>query len=69
MMKDQYANYVVQKMLDVFEQDARILLIQRITPLISSLKKYSYGKHIVNKVEKLNIQYGQIIGGSSVLGK
>ncbi|CAO3681480.1 unnamed protein product [Umbelopsis ramanniana] len=53
MMKDQYANYVVQKMLDVVEGDQRDLLVNRIRPHIPSLKKYTYGKHLIQKVENL----------------
>lgn len=52
MMKDQYANYVVQKMIDRLEKDLRDALLEKIKPLIPALKKFSYGKHIVNKVEK-----------------
>jgi len=53
MMKDQYANYVVQKVLDVCDQTQRELLIQRIKPHISTLKKYTYGKHIIARLEKI----------------
>jgi hypothetical protein len=51
MMKDQYANYVVQKMLDVFRDQVKISLIAKIRPLIPQLKKFSYGKHIIAKLE------------------
>ncbi|ORX55084.1 ARM repeat-containing protein [Hesseltinella vesiculosa] len=53
MMKDQYANYVVQKMLDVVDDDQRDLLVEKIRPHLQSLKKYTYGKHLIQKVEKL----------------
>ncbi|KAF9977104.1 mRNA binding protein puf3 [Actinomortierella ambigua] len=53
MMKDQYANYVVQKMLDVVDGDQRDALVTRIKPHLQSLKKYTYGKHLISKVEKL----------------
>eukprot|EP01124_Arcella_intermedia_P008248 TRINITY_DN1517_c2_g1_i1.p1 TRINITY_DN1517_c2_g1~~TRINITY_DN1517_c2_g1_i1.p1 ORF type:complete len:785 (-),score=89.10 TRINITY_DN1517_c2_g1_i1:252-2606(-) len=53
MMKDQYANYVVQKMLDVADQNQREFLITRIRPQIPSLKKYTYGKHIIARLEKI----------------
>ncbi|CAO3678248.1 unnamed protein product [Umbelopsis vinacea] len=53
MMKDQYANYVVQKMLDVVDDDQRELLVTKIKPHMQSLKKYTYGKHLIQKVEKL----------------
>ncbi|CAJ0649236.1 7667_t:CDS:2 [Entrophospora sp. SA101] len=54
-MKDQYANYVVQKMLDVVDGDQRDLLVAKIKPHLQSLKKYTYGKHLISKVEKLMI--------------
>jgi len=53
MMKDQYANYVVQKILDVSESHQRDILINHIRPHISSLKKYTYGKHILSRLEKI----------------
>ncbi|XP_020908481.2 pumilio homolog 2 [Exaiptasia diaphana] len=52
MMKDQFANYVVQKMIDVAEPVQRKLLMHRIRPHISTLRKYTYGKHILAKLEK-----------------
>lgn len=81
MMKDQYANYVVQKMIDVAEPSQRKMLMQRIRPHLaqlrlvnrliqilfinykklimsieimrySSCRKYTYGKHIIAKLEK-----------------
>lgn len=53
MMKDQFANYVIQKMLDVVEGEDLELLVQKIKPQIPFLKKYTYGKHIIAKVEKI----------------
>lgn len=52
MMKDQYANYVVQKMLDVCEASQRKVLMHKIRPHFASLRKYTYGKHIIAKLEK-----------------
>ncbi|KAF4519151.1 hypothetical protein B566_EDAN008213 [Ephemera danica] len=52
MMKDQYANYVVQKMIDVAESGQRKILMHKIRPHLSSLRKYTYGKHIIAKLEK-----------------
>lgn len=52
MMKDQYANYVVQKMIDVSEPTQRKTLMLQIRPHMNSLKKYTYGKHIIAKIEK-----------------
>ncbi|CEI87126.1 hypothetical protein RMCBS344292_01546 [Rhizopus microsporus] len=48
MMKDQYANYVVQKMLDVVDGSQKDLLIAKIKPHLQGLKKYTYGKHLIS---------------------
>eukprot|EP01126_Amoeba_proteus_P039893 TRINITY_DN4228_c0_g1_i6.p1 TRINITY_DN4228_c0_g1~~TRINITY_DN4228_c0_g1_i6.p1 ORF type:complete len:589 (-),score=87.47 TRINITY_DN4228_c0_g1_i6:158-1924(-) len=53
MMKDQYANYVVQKILDFCEAPQRERLILMIRPHIPSLRKYTYGKHIIARLEKI----------------
>lgn len=52
MMKDQYANYVVQRMIEVAEPPQRKLLLHKIRPHVTSLRKYTYGKHILAKLEK-----------------
>ncbi|CAG0880819.1 unnamed protein product [Cyprideis torosa] len=52
MMKDQFANYVIQKMLDLCENHQKRSLVSKLKPHISSLKKYTYGKHIYGKLEK-----------------
>ncbi|KAH7283791.1 hypothetical protein KP509_34G024000 [Ceratopteris richardii] len=53
MMKDQYANYVVQKVLETCDDQQREMLLSRIRVHLHALKKYTYGKHIVTRVEKL----------------
>lgn len=58
MMKDQYANYVVQKMIDVSEPTQRKTLLQKIRPHVNSLRKYTYGKHIIAKLEKHQLKSG-----------
>jgi len=52
MMKDQYANYVIQKIIDVVDDDQRRMLMHKIKPHMASLKKYTYGKHIIARLEK-----------------
>ncbi|KAJ2159535.1 mRNA binding protein puf3 [Coemansia sp. RSA 552] len=52
MMKDQYANYVVQKMLDVVDEHQRETILIKIQPHMATLRKFTYGKHLINKVEK-----------------
>lgn len=56
MMKDQYANYVVQKMIDVSEPTQRKVLLQKIRPHMNSLRKYTYGKHIIAKLDKFSMK-------------
>ncbi|XAR58964.1 hypothetical protein NMG60_11014562 [Bertholletia excelsa] len=53
MMKDQFANYVVQKVLETSDDQQRELILTRIKVHLNALKKYTYGKHIVARVEKL----------------
>ncbi|KAJ0984017.1 hypothetical protein J5N97_002373 [Dioscorea zingiberensis] len=53
MMKDQYGNYVVQKVLQTVDNQQCELILSRIKVHLNSLKKYTYGKHIVTRVEKL----------------
>jgi hypothetical protein len=39
-------------MIDVAEQNQRKLLLQKVRPHIQSLRKFTYGKHIITKLEK-----------------
>ena len=57
MMKDQFANYVVQKLLDVANEEEKVMLVTKIKPQLPSLKKFTYGKHLISKVEKYIVQY------------
>ena len=62
MMKDQFANYVVQKMIDVAEPPQRKILMHKIRPHISTLRKYTYGKHILAKLEKFFLKNSSDLG-------
>ncbi|CAM0911966.1 unnamed protein product [Alopecurus aequalis] len=53
MMKDQYANYVVQKILETCNDQQRELLVSRVKGHLQALRKYTYGKHIASRVEQL----------------
>ncbi|XP_074295062.1 pumilio homolog 3-like [Silene latifolia] len=53
MMKDQFANYVIQKVLEICSDEKREYILSRIKVHLNALKKYTYGKHIVARVEKL----------------
>ncbi|GAA0148814.1 RNA metabolism protein [Lithospermum erythrorhizon] len=62
MMKDQFANYVVQKVLETCDDQQLELLLNRIKVHLNALKKYTYGKHIVARVEKLVVAGERRIG-------
>ena len=54
MMKDQFANYVVQTGIDRAEPSQQKKMIFRIRPHLGTLRKFTYAKHIVNKIERLS---------------
>ncbi|OIW20672.1 hypothetical protein TanjilG_19737 [Lupinus angustifolius] len=56
MMKDQFANYVVQKVFDMCSENQRAKLLSCIRIHAHALKKYTYGKHIVSRLEQ---QFGE----------
>lgn len=61
MMKDQYGNYVVQKVLETCSDQQREMIMTRIKIHLTALKKYTYGKHIVARVEKLVAAGGTLL--------
>ncbi|CAI9091142.1 OLC1v1026086C1 [Oldenlandia corymbosa var. corymbosa] len=65
MMKDPFGNYVVQKVLETCDDESRELIIARIKVHLNTLKKYTYGKHIVSRVEKLIATGEKHMGASS----
>ncbi|XP_047939103.1 pumilio homolog 4-like isoform X1 [Salvia hispanica] len=65
MMKDPFGNYVVQKVLETCDDKSRELILSRIKVHLSALKRYTYGKHIVSRVEKLIAAGERHIGQSS----
>ena len=52
MVKDQYGNYVIQKILDLVGEELRCKLMNSIKPHLPQIKKFTYSKHIVIRVEK-----------------
>ncbi|KAF7875133.1 hypothetical protein EAF04_002305 [Stromatinia cepivora] len=56
MMKDQYGNYVIQKLLGQLKGAERLAFVEDLKPQLLALKKYNYGKQIA-AIEKLI--YGQ----------
>mmetsp|Transcript_13139 Transcript_13139/g.37289 ORF Transcript_13139/g.37289 Transcript_13139/m.37289 type:complete len:688 (+) Transcript_13139:582-2645(+) len=52
MMKDQYGNYVIQKVLDHVDEERRMFIISLIKQYMTQMRKYTYSKHIIARVEK-----------------
>ncbi|XP_065319996.1 pumilio homolog 2-like isoform X2 [Gordionus sp. m RMFG-2023] len=52
MIKDQFANYVIQKVLELSDCNQKKLLLHRIRPHAISLRKFTYGKHVLTKLDK-----------------
>lgn len=53
MMKDPFANYVVQKMVELIDMDRKKLLVLKIRQYLKLIQKNSHGKHLAS-IEKLN---------------
>ncbi|KAF3925652.1 hypothetical protein ABW21_db0208152 [Orbilia brochopaga] len=52
LMKDQYGNYVIQKLLFLLDEEDKDTLIESIKPQLQNLKRFSYGKQL-SAIEKL----------------
>ncbi|KAK4435985.1 Pumilio4 [Sesamum alatum] len=65
MMKDPFGNYVVQKVLETCDDKSRELILSRVKVHLNALKRYTYGKHIVSRVEKLVATGEKHIGQTS----
>lgn len=57
MMKDQFANYVLQKMLDVVEGEQRDRLLKEVRYNLGVLRKLAFGKHCLVKLERMLQNY------------
>uniref|UniRef100_A0A0A9F4Z4 PUM-HD domain-containing protein n=1 Tax=Arundo donax TaxID=35708 RepID=A0A0A9F4Z4_ARUDO len=53
LMKDQFGNYVVQRVLQTCDDKHLEMILSSIKLHLNELKNYTYGKHIVARVEKL----------------
>ena len=54
MVRDPYANYVVQKVIDVSDASQRGAIIRYMRENIVQLRRYTYGKHIIIRLEKVS---------------
>ena len=53
MVRDQYANYVVQKIIDVTAGPVRLKFVEGLKLKVPGLRKITYGKHIISRIEKI----------------
>jgi pumilio RNA-binding family len=53
MVRDQYGNYVIQRLLEVTNVMQRNRLIANIVERVPNLRKLNFGKHIIAKIEKV----------------
>jgi len=53
MVRDPYGNYVVQKVIDVSDERQRGAIMRYIKENIVQLRRYTYGKHIIVRLEKI----------------
>jgi pumilio RNA-binding family len=53
LVKDQFGNYVAQKMLNSAAKEQQRLIILRIKKWLLQLRKIPYGKHIIARAEKI----------------
>jgi len=58
-MKDQFGNYVVQRVLQTCDDKHLEMILSSIKLHLNELKNYTYGKHIVARVEKLIVTGGK----------
>lgn len=53
MVRDPYANYVVQKVIEVSDERQRAAIVRYVRDNIVQLRRYTYGKHIIVRLEKI----------------
>lgn len=53
MMKDMYANYVIQKAIELAEGEQLNVILRCVKEQAPNLRKFTYGRHIVGYVEKM----------------
>ena len=54
MVRDRFANYVVQKIIEFSDNDIQQLLIRIIMSRQNKIKNEGFSKHVLNYIEKLN---------------
>ena len=52
MLRDPYANYVVQKVIDLASERQLETIVRDVRSHITQIKHYTYGRHIIARLEK-----------------
>ena len=55
MMQDPYANYVVQRLLDRCNAQQRDDIVSKIKPLLGMIRRGTYGRHLLARMEKMGM--------------
>eukprot|EP00210_Caulerpa_lentillifera_P000392 g382.t1 len=63
---NRFGNYVVQKLLDVVEEESKSVLLSSLSTRLKLLKRFKFGKHIVNLVEKMLVQQPSSFDGHNI---
>ena len=62
LMKDKYGNYVIQRIIDISNEQQRKILIEKILKLALVMKKHkSHARHVFTHLEKnygISVVYG-----------
>ena len=53
LMRDQFGNYVVQKLMDIADDAQRMHILEMLRAYAPVLRRYTYGKHILARMEKM----------------
>ena len=51
LMKDQFANFVVQRAIEMAEPSQRRVLVYKMRPLLERILKFMYARYVVTKVD------------------
>lgn len=52
MIRDQYANYVIQKVIDLADRRQLDNIVRELRLHMNDVKRCTYGKHILARVER-----------------
>ena len=60
LLKDQFGNYVIQKMIDVAEHAQRKALLGKLRPHLNNLKRYTFGEWSSGGLSSAGIGRGRV---------